>query len=32
MDAFGATLMPILADVGINPGQAQIMPLHNLIQ
>jgi hypothetical protein len=32
MDAFGATLMPILAEVGINPGQAQIMPLHNLIQ
>lgn len=28
--AFGETLMPILADLGINPGQPQILQVHNL--
>ena len=27
--AFGAHLMPILADVGIDPGQPEIIPVHN---
>ncbi len=31
-EAFGATLMPILAKVGINPGEPQIMPIHNIIK
>ena len=31
-DAFGVTLMPILARNGINPGQPDIMPIHNFIQ
>lgn len=31
-DAFGATLMPILASVGATPGQPQIMPVHNIIK
>lgn len=30
--AFGATLMPILAGVGVNPGEPQISPVHNIIQ
>lgn len=31
-DAFGATLMPILAEVGVDPGQPSVMPLHNIVQ
>ena len=31
-DAFGATLIPILQAHGIDPGQPDVMPLHNLIQ
>ena len=30
-EKFGETLMPILAEVGINPGEPQVMPLHNMI-
>lgn len=29
---FGETLMPILADIGLDAGQPEIMPLHNMIQ
>jgi hypothetical protein len=29
--AFGATLVPILAELGIDPGQPQVSPVHNLI-
>jgi len=28
---FGETLMPILGLVGVDPGQPEIMPLHNMI-
>ena len=28
--AFGRTLMPILAKNNIDPGQPQIMPIHNV--
>jgi quinol monooxygenase YgiN len=31
-DAFGAILMPILSKNGINPGQPDIMPVHNVIK
>jgi hypothetical protein len=31
-DAFGATLMPIMAKIGVDPGQPQIMPIHNVIK
>ena len=31
-EAFGATLMPILADIGIDPGDPAIMPIHRLTQ
>ena len=30
-DAFGATLMPILAEVGVDPGTPDVMPVHNII-
>jgi hypothetical protein len=30
-DAFGQTLMPILAEVGIDPGQPQISEVHNIV-
>ena len=31
-DAFGETLMPVLAEVGVDPGQPVVMPVHNQIQ
>jgi hypothetical protein len=31
-DAFGGTLMPILSQIGIDPGQPDIMPVHKIIQ
>ena len=31
-EAFGATLMPILGAIGVDPGAPDIMPVHNLIQ
>ena len=31
-DAFGQTLMPILGELGVDPGQPQVMPVHNIIQ
>jgi hypothetical protein len=30
--AFGATLMPILAEAGVDPGQPQVSPVHNMIE
>jgi len=30
--AFGETLMPILADVGVDPGDPAVMPLHRVDQ
>ena len=29
--AFGATLVPILAELGIDPGEPQVLPVHHLI-
>ena len=31
-DRFGQILMPILAEIGVDPGQPQIMPIHNIIE
>jgi hypothetical protein len=31
-DAFGQTLMPILGEMGIDPGQPDVMPVHNIAQ
>lgn len=30
--AFGERLMPILADVGIEPGQPQLLEIHNIVK
>ena len=30
-DDFGATLMPILQEVGVDPGQPMIEPVHSVI-
>ena len=29
--AFGATLLPILAEVGVDPGEPHVSPVHNII-
>jgi hypothetical protein len=31
-EAFGERLMPILADVGIDPGEPEILEIHNIIK
>jgi hypothetical protein len=30
-EAFGQTLMPIMQQIGADPGQPSVMPLHNVI-
>ena len=30
--AFGATLMPVLTDLGVDPGEPQVSPVHNIIE
>ena len=32
LDAFGQRLMPLLAEVGIDPGQPEILEIHNIIR
>jgi hypothetical protein len=32
LDAFGAQLMPILADIGIEPGEPEVLEVHNIIK
>lgn len=32
LDAFGAKLMPILTEVGIDPGQPETVGVHNIIK
>jgi hypothetical protein len=29
--AFGPTLMPVLTEAGVDPGEPQISPVHNMI-
>ena len=31
LEAFGARLQPILADLGINPGDPEMLEVHNII-
>lgn len=31
-EAFGEKLMPVLSDVGIEPGEPEIMEVHNVIK
>ena len=30
-EAFGATLLPILAEAGVDPGEPMVTPVHNII-
>jgi hypothetical protein len=32
LDAFGERLMPVLSQVGIEPGQPEVLPIHNVIK
>ena len=32
LEAFGERLMPILAEVGINPGEPEILEIHNIVK
>ena len=32
LDAFGQRLMPILADVGVAPGEPEVVEVHNVIR
>jgi len=32
LDAFGARLMPILAELGIDPGEPEVVGVHNTIR
>lgn len=32
MDAFGERLMPVLADVGIDPGEPELLDVHNIVR
>jgi hypothetical protein len=31
-DKFGEALMPILGELGIDPGRPAVMPVHNMVQ
>jgi hypothetical protein len=32
LDAFGERLMPVLAEVGIDPGTPEILDIHNIVK
>jgi hypothetical protein len=32
LDAFGERLMPVLAEIGIEPGQPEILEVHNIVR
>jgi hypothetical protein len=32
LDAFGERLMPVLSDVGIDPGKPELLPIHNIVK
>jgi hypothetical protein len=32
LDAFGERLMPVLAEVGIQPGEPELMDIHNIVR
>jgi hypothetical protein len=31
-DAFGERLMPVLAEVGIEPGEPELLEVHNILR
>jgi hypothetical protein len=32
LDAFGERLMPVLSEVGIDPGKPELMEVHNIVK
>ena len=32
LDAFGERLMPVLSDIGIDPGEPEILEIHNIVR
>jgi hypothetical protein len=32
LDAFGERLMPVLAEAGIDPGEPEILEIHNIVR
>jgi hypothetical protein len=32
LDAFGERLMPVLSEVGIEPGQPEVLDVHNIVR
>lgn len=32
LDAFGERLMPVLAEVGIEPGEPELLEIHNIVK
>jgi hypothetical protein len=32
LDAFGERLMPVLSEVGIDPGEPEVMGIHNIVR
>lgn len=32
LDAFGQRLMPVLSEVGIDPGQPEVIEIHNIVK
>ena len=32
LDAFGAHLQPILSEMGVNPGEPEVVEVHNVIR
>jgi hypothetical protein len=32
LDAFGERLMPVLSEVGIDPGKPEVMEIHNIVK
>jgi hypothetical protein len=32
LDAFGERLMPLLADIGIEPGEPELLEIHNIVK
>jgi hypothetical protein len=32
LEAFGARLMPLLAEVGIDPGEPELLEIHNIVK
>lgn len=32
LDAFGEQLMPILSEVGIDPGEPELLEIHNIVK